>query len=136
MSIDPRHPALLAEIMTLRGEVNGITRFGIAKLRDSVLMLASFEKTTDHLFDAAARGRKDMIQGVSECIIMGTPMPLGTGAIGIFHKLDSLGTGANIHANDDEAAAGDGDRGPDDPLGGEMLCRPTPTPTPTPTPRL
>ena len=93
MSIDPRHPALLAEIMTVRGEVNGITRFGIAKLRDSVLMLASFEKTTDHLFDAAARGRTDEICGVSECIIMGTPMPLGTGAVTLFHKIDDASEG-------------------------------------------
>lgn len=35
------------------GEVLGITRFGVAKMKESVLMLASFEKTTDHLFDAA-----------------------------------------------------------------------------------
>lgn len=42
-------------------------------------MLASFEKTTDHLFDAAIHGRTDMIEGVSECIIMGIPMPIGTG---------------------------------------------------------
>lgn len=41
----------------------GITRFGIAKMKDSVLMLASFEKTTDHLFDAALHGRKDDITG-------------------------------------------------------------------------
>lgn len=48
-------------------------------MKDSVLMLASFEKTTDHLFEAAIRGREDKIEGVSECIIMGIPMPLGTG---------------------------------------------------------
>lgn len=41
----------------------GITRFGIAKMKDSVLMLASFEKTTDHLFDAALHGRVDDING-------------------------------------------------------------------------
>ena len=41
----------------------GITRFGIAKMKDSVLMLASFEKTTDHLFDAALHGRCDDING-------------------------------------------------------------------------
>ena len=29
-----------------QGEVLGITRFGVAKMKDSVLMLASFEKTT------------------------------------------------------------------------------------------
>jgi hypothetical protein len=36
-------------------------------------MLASFEKTTDHLFDAAAFGKTDSIAGVSESIIMGNP---------------------------------------------------------------
>jgi hypothetical protein len=35
-------------------QVLGITRFGIAKLKESVLMLASFEKTVDILFDGAA----------------------------------------------------------------------------------
>jgi DNA-directed RNA polymerase III subunit RPC1 len=51
----------------------GITRFGVAKMKDSVLMLASFEKTTDHLFDASAYGKNDSIAGVSESIIMGNP---------------------------------------------------------------
>ena len=63
----------------MQGEVLGITRFGIAKMKNSVLMLASFEKTTDHLFDAALHGRVDEITGVSESIIMGMPMPTGTG---------------------------------------------------------
>ena len=56
-----------------QGEVLGITRFGVAKMKDSVLMLASFEKTTDHLFDASAFGKDDSIAGVSESIIMGNP---------------------------------------------------------------
>lgn len=42
-----------------QGEVLGITRFGIAKMKDSVLHTASFEKTSDHLFDAAIHGRCD-----------------------------------------------------------------------------
>ncbi len=42
-------------------------------------MLASFEKTTDHLFEASFYGKSDLIQGVSECIIMGSPMNVGTG---------------------------------------------------------
>ena len=42
-------------------------------MKDSVLMLASFEKTTDHLFDASAYGKNDSIAGVSESIIMGNP---------------------------------------------------------------
>jgi DNA-directed RNA polymerase III subunit RPC1 len=72
----------------LPSQVLGITRFGIAKMKDSVLMLASFEKTTDHLFEAAVRGRTDHIVGVSECIIMGIPMPIGTGLFKVHHKAD------------------------------------------------
>ncbi|WFD31819.1 DNA-directed RNA polymerase [Malassezia sp. CBS 17886] len=80
MSIDPRHVMLLADVMTYKGEVLGITRFGVAKMKDSVLMLASFEKTTDHLFDAALFGKSDSIAGVSESIIMGNPaQTVGTG---------------------------------------------------------
>lgn len=73
MIIDPRHVMLLGDVMTYKGEVLGITRFGVAKMKDSVLMLASFEKTTDHLFDASAYGKNDSISGVSESIIMGNP---------------------------------------------------------------
>ncbi|KIY66237.1 beta and beta-prime subunits of DNA dependent RNA-polymerase [Cylindrobasidium torrendii FP15055 ss-10] len=73
MVIDNRHVMLLGDVMSYKGEVLGITRFGVAKMKDSVLMLASFEKTTDHLFDAAAFGKRDGIEGVSESIIMGNP---------------------------------------------------------------
>lgn len=86
MTIDNRHVTLLADVMTCKGEVLGITRFGIAKMKDSVLMLASFEKTTDHLFDAARLSKKDTIDGVSECIIMGMPMPIGTGLFKLVQK--------------------------------------------------
>ena len=88
MDIDPRHIQLLADVMTYRGEVLGITRFGLSKMRDSVLQLASFEKTPDHLFEAAWHAKKDMIEGVSECIIMGQSMSQGTGA---FQVVKSLG---------------------------------------------
>ncbi|OTB09250.1 hypothetical protein M426DRAFT_316541 [Hypoxylon sp. CI-4A] len=80
MGIDPRHMDLLADVMTYKGEILGITRFGLSKMRDSVLQLASFEKTADHLFDAAAGMKDDPIEGVSEKIIMGQTMSVGTGA--------------------------------------------------------
>jgi len=87
MHIDPRHMELLADVMTYKGEILGITRFGLAKMRDSVLQLASFEKTPDHLFDAAAGMKRDRIQGVSECIIMGQSMSIGTGAFQVVRRL-------------------------------------------------
>lgn len=88
MNIDPRHMQLLADVMTYKGEVLGITRFGLSKMRDSVLQLASFEKTPDHLFEAAAGMKSDKIEGVSECIIMGQTMGVGTGAFQVVRLLD------------------------------------------------
>ena len=79
IDIDRRHMILLSDVMTFKGEVLGITRFGVSKMKESVMMLASFEKTTDHLFDAAVHGRTDTVAGVSECIIMGQSVPLGSG---------------------------------------------------------
>jgi len=98
MDIDPRHMQLLADVMTFKGDVLGITRFGLAKMRDSVLQLASFEKTPDHLFEAAAKGKTDRVEGVSECIIMGQSVRLGTGAFRVVRRLglrrDEVGLGA------------------------------------------
>jgi DNA-directed RNA polymerase III subunit RPC1 len=87
MDIDHRHISTLADTMTTKGEVLGITRFGMAKMRDSVLQLASFEKTPDHLFDAATRQKTDPIDGVSENIIMGQPIGLGTGLVQVMRPL-------------------------------------------------
>ncbi|KAK6246972.1 hypothetical protein QUC31_018537 [Theobroma cacao] len=65
MTIDRRHMMLLGDVMTFRGEVFGITRFGIQKMDKSILMLASFERTADHLFNAAVNGRHDKNEGVT-----------------------------------------------------------------------
>ncbi|XXH03433.1 hypothetical protein Hte_009835 [Hypoxylon texense] len=88
MGIDFRHMDLLADVMTYKGEILGITRFGLSKMRDSVLQLASFEKTADHLFDAAAGMKADRIEGVSEKIIMGQTMSVGTGAFQMVRYLN------------------------------------------------
>eukprot|EP01063_Lacrimia_lanifica_P012400 TRINITY_DN1901_c0_g1_i1.p1 TRINITY_DN1901_c0_g1~~TRINITY_DN1901_c0_g1_i1.p1 ORF type:complete len:1494 (+),score=519.21 TRINITY_DN1901_c0_g1_i1:154-4635(+) len=88
LGIDIRHMMQLADVMTFRGEVLGITRFGMSKMRDSVMMLASFEKTTDILFDAASHHRKDDKLGVSEQIIMGAPIKIGTGLFKLLQKVE------------------------------------------------
>ncbi|CAH9123780.1 unnamed protein product [Cuscuta epithymum] len=90
MTIDLRHMMLLADLMTFKGEVLGYTRFGIQKMKDSVLTLASFEKTTEHLFDASITGREDKIEGVSECIIMGVPVQMGTGTFKVRQSTSKL----------------------------------------------
>ncbi|KAI4290981.1 DNA-directed RNA polymerase III subunit RPC1 [Pancytospora philotis] len=86
IKIDHRHVMLLADMMCFKGEVLGITRFGIGKMRASTLMLASFEQTADYLFSAAAQGKVEKIEGVSESIIMGVPISLGTGLVQLLWK--------------------------------------------------
>ena len=50
-------------------------------MKDSPLMLASFEKTIENLFDAAIHCRHDDVKGVSESITFGNMLPLGTGML-------------------------------------------------------
>jgi len=101
LSIDPRHMALLADVMTYKGEVLGITRFGLAKMRDSVLQLASFEKTADHLFEAGGMGKVDKIEGVSECIIVGKTAAVGTGTVDVVRGMGFLDTTKRATAFED-----------------------------------
>lgn len=86
LTVDSHHLKLLADCMTSSGTVLGITRFGIQKMRTSTLMLASFEMTVEHLFHAAIHSKEDEISGVSERIIMGVPIPLGTGLFQLLRK--------------------------------------------------
>jgi DNA-directed RNA polymerase III subunit RPC1 len=79
VNVNPRHIYLLAEVMTCKGRVIGFTRNGVDKMKDSTIMLASFEKTTDFLFDAATQGKHDRMRGISEKIIVGQPISVGTG---------------------------------------------------------
>lgn len=65
INVNPRHINLLAEFMTYKGKIIGFTRNGVDKMKDSTLMLASFEKTSDFLFDAAVQGKHDRLRGVS-----------------------------------------------------------------------
>ncbi|VDP84906.1 unnamed protein product [Echinostoma caproni] len=79
VEVNIRHVMLLADVMTNRGEVFGYQRTGMAKAKNSVLCLASFERTGDHLFEAAYHGQDDKLTGVTESIILGNPTRLGTG---------------------------------------------------------
>lgn len=91
IAVDARHIQMLGDCMTYRGVVLGINRHGIMRMRSSALMLASFEKTADHIFDAAARRRLDPVTGVSECIILGSTVNLGTGLFKLLYDFNKQG---------------------------------------------
>ena len=65
--------------MTVRGTLTPINRNGINRVRDvSVLRKASFEETADVMFGAAVFSEIDELKGVSERIIFGETVKLGT----------------------------------------------------------
>ena len=83
LSVDVRHIMLVADIMTSEGGVKSIGRHGISGEKSSVLARAAFEETGKHLLNASIRGEVDDLTGIIENIIIGQPIPLGTGSIGV-----------------------------------------------------
>ncbi|HJJ56109.1 MAG TPA: DNA-directed RNA polymerase subunit A'' [Methanocorpusculum sp.] len=81
IAVDLRHIMLVADIMCMDGEVKQIGRHGIAGEKESVLSRASFEVTVNHLLDAAIAHEFDELSGVTENVIVGQPILLGTGDV-------------------------------------------------------
>ena len=86
LTVDVRHIMLVADMMTTDGEVKQIGRHGIAGEKTSVLSRAAFEVTVNHLLDAAIRGETDELVGVTENVIVGQPILLGTGDVRLIAK--------------------------------------------------
>ncbi len=79
--VDIRHITLLADAMTADGEVVSIGRHGLSGRKQSVLARAAFEETVKHLVNAAINGEEDKLNGIVENILIGQPVPLGTGLV-------------------------------------------------------
>ncbi|WP_181685495.1 DNA-directed RNA polymerase subunit A'' [Halorhabdus salina] len=79
--VNIRHLMLVADIMTNRGVIESIGRHGISGSKESVLARAAFEVTVSHLLDAAIHGEIDDLNGVTENVIVGKPIKLGTGDV-------------------------------------------------------
>ena len=77
------HVDLLASFMTVTGRILGFTNQGLKQIKKGkTILLASFERTGDYLFDAAVKGvRETHMTDVSEDLIFGNPFQIGTGAI-------------------------------------------------------
>ena len=78
--VDIRHLTLLADYMTSRGKVFGLTRHDIKNFDSSVFKLASFEKTADILFDAVVAKKVDNTNSVSGSVILGKVPKFGSGS--------------------------------------------------------
>ncbi|MDD2626795.1 MAG: DNA-directed RNA polymerase subunit A'' [Candidatus Methanomethylophilus sp.] len=85
LDVDIRHIMLVADLMTNDGTVEAIGRHGVSGKKSSVLARAAFEITTAHLLHAAMIGEVDHLEGVTENIIVGQPVTLGTGAVNLIY---------------------------------------------------
>ncbi len=81
LDVDIRHIMLVSDIMTQDGSLRQIGRHGISGEKESVLARASFEVTVKHLLNSAARGERDKLRGITENVIIGQIIPLGTGTV-------------------------------------------------------
>jgi len=88
LTVDIRHIMLVADMMTSEGVVKSIGRHGISGEKSSVLARAAFEETGKHLLHASIRGEMDDLTGIIENIIIGQPIPLGTGSVSVTMKPD------------------------------------------------
>ncbi|NLP26189.1 MAG: DNA-directed RNA polymerase subunit beta' [Clostridiales bacterium] len=66
-----------ASLITIAPVLQGITKASSSS--ESFLSAASFQETTKALTDAAIRGKRDMLLGLKENVIIGKLIPAGTG---------------------------------------------------------
>ncbi len=89
LEVNVRHIMLVADVMTVDGVLRQIGRHGVAGEKQSILARAAFEMTVNNLLEAAVRGDVDRLKGITENIIVGQPIKLGTGDVELVLKLGS-----------------------------------------------
>jgi DNA-directed RNA polymerase subunit A' len=84
LDVDVRHVMLVSDMMTSTGEVQQIGRHGISGQKSSVLARAAFEITVPNIIEAAVKGESDPLEGVTENVIVGQSIPIGTGLVELY----------------------------------------------------
>jgi DNA-directed RNA polymerase, beta'' subunit/160 kD subunit len=90
IGVDRRHLALIADAMTARGKHKGSGRHGLSGEKGSVLARAAYEETVKHLVHAAVYGEIDHMNGVTENVLIGKQVPVGTGTVHLAIKKEDL----------------------------------------------
>ncbi len=90
LEVDIRHIMLVADVMTNRGSIKGITRSGVTGEKESVLARASFETPIKHLVNASLVGEVDNLNSIIENIILNQPVPVGTGLPGLVTRMKKM----------------------------------------------
>ncbi|EPR80047.1 DNA-directed RNA polymerase II largest subunit [Spraguea lophii 42_110] len=88
--VNHRHYSLLADLMTMKGALSGVTRHGVNRANNSVLMRCSFEETVDILLDAGLKAEVSECKSVTDNIMIGDIAPIGTGSTHLLLNTEAL----------------------------------------------
>ena len=86
LEVDIRYLMLVSDLMCHKGFLQQIGRHGIAGTKDSVLARASFEITVPTIASAARIGEIEELKGITENVIVGGQIPIGSGTVDIYMK--------------------------------------------------
>jgi len=98
LDVDLRHIMLVADIMSATGSIRQIGRHGVSGGKASVLARAAFEITIPNIVEAAVKGQSDLLKGVTENVIVGQAIPIGTGLVDIYMS------GASAQGEEEESS--------------------------------
>ena len=87
LEVDIRYIMLVSDLMCSRGYMQQIGRHGIAGTKTSVLARAAFEITVPTIAEAALAGEVEQLKGVTENVIVGGNIPVGTGTVDLYMKV-------------------------------------------------
>jgi DNA-directed RNA polymerase II subunit RPB1 len=115
--VNYRHIACLADCMTFGGHLMAVSRHGINTGESGPMLRASFEETVEVFMNAAMFSQYDILNGVTENVMLGQLGKLGTGMVDLlldYSKLEGTIDWAVADADDfnDQAKAFGGDATP------------------------
>ncbi len=87
LEVDDRYIMLVADLMCSRGYMQQIGRHGVAGTKDSVLARAAFEITVPTIARAALGGEVERLRGVTENVIVGSNIPIGSGTVDLYMQV-------------------------------------------------
>ncbi len=87
LEVDIRYIMMVSDLMCSRGYMQQIGRHGIAGTKDSVLARAAFEITVPTIAHAALGGEIEQLKGVTENVIVGCNIPIGSGTVDLYMQV-------------------------------------------------
>ena len=87
LEVDVRYIMLVSDLMCSKGYMQQIGRHGIAGTKDSVLARAAFEITVPTIARAALQGEVEALKGVTENVIVGSNIPIGSGTVDLYMQV-------------------------------------------------